>query len=267
MTTPQTAGRPGLDHTMSFIGPDESVSYRGKAMTITTLTRHTPTPANKSTGKSLPIVRYHELELDGPFATAIITVLEDGMWRSNIMRLAIDTAAEIQEGLTGTEAITILQGMFHRQKNNPMGKKARLKSDVSVYKPHIPRSKAPPLEERHRPTAKDANTGKTLPIVGYREIDLQNLSVTAVISVMDQNMLRSELVHLSYQEASEIRASFEPRHPDTISASMSRRQRENKIANTPNHNKVAVHRPLHQTPKATDASNGPKAPLSLMLGR
>ena len=236
-------------------------------MAITTLTRHTPTPANKSTGKSLPIVRYHELELDGPFATAIITVVEDSMWRSNIMRLAIHTAAEIQEGLTGNQGTTILQGMFHRQKNNPSGKEARLKSDVAIYKPHSPRSKTPPLEERHRPATKDTNSGRTLPIVAYREIELQNLSVTAVISVMDQNMLRSELVHLSHQEASEIHAGLEARHPDTIRASMSRRQRDNNVANTPNHNKVAVHRPLHQTPRPTDATNGPKLALNLTLGQ
>ena len=96
--------------------------------------------------------------------------------------------------------------------------------------------------------------------MGYREIELQNLSVTAVISVMDQNMLRSELVHLSHQEASEIRAGLEARHPDTIRASMSRRQKDNNVANTPNHNKVAVHRPLPHTPKPTHITGGAKAP-------
>lgn len=115
--------------------------------------------------------------------------------------------------------------------------------------------------------ARDANTGKVLPIVGYREIDLQNPSVTPVISVMDHNMLRSEIAHLNYQQASNIRIGLEERNPDAVEDGVFRRQKSNNVPNTPNQNKFSVHRPLHHTPKVTGATDGPKGTLNLTLGR
>ena len=88
-------------------------------MPITTLKRHTARPGSDTVGKSLPIVRYHELELHGPFASTIVTVVEDGMWRSNIIRMPRHTAAEIVEGLTGTPWQKTMERMREHQRSHP----------------------------------------------------------------------------------------------------------------------------------------------------
>ena len=90
-------------------------------MVIKTLRRHTALPGTNITNKSLPIVRYHELELHGPFASTIVTVVEDGMWRSNIMRLPRHTAAQIIEGLTGTPWRKTMDRMKEHQRSHPNG--------------------------------------------------------------------------------------------------------------------------------------------------
>ena len=101
-------------------------------MPITTMRRHTARPGSPELGKSLPIVRYHELQLHGPFASTIITVVEDGMWRSNIMRLAQHTAAEIVEGLTGIPRQATMQRMKNHQRSFPDGEKYPVPSSYTA---------------------------------------------------------------------------------------------------------------------------------------
>ena len=177
-------------------------------MAITNLKRHTPRPGAKTLGKSLPIVRYHELELDGPFVNAIITVVEDGLWKSNIIRLAIHTSAEIQEGLTGQDGLKILKEMFQRQKDNPEGKNAVLKSDITVSRPTPQKTRPFSKAERERPMAVNIPTGAFLPIIGCRQLARDNDSVTVAISVSDKGMWLTDVMTITKQEANRVQAGL-----------------------------------------------------------
>ena len=101
-------------------------------MTIKNLRRHTAQPGAESVGVSLPIVRYHELELHGPFASTIITVVEDGIWRSNIIRMPRHTAAEIVEGLNGTPWRNTMERMKEHQRSHPNGEDFPVPSGFAV---------------------------------------------------------------------------------------------------------------------------------------
>ena len=80
------------------------------------LRRHRFIPGAQNTSQRLPIVAYSEISHDGPFVTAAVTCAEDGMWKSDVLRLAAYAAADIQATLTGKNALTVLSEMFDRQK-------------------------------------------------------------------------------------------------------------------------------------------------------
>ena len=68
-------------------------------------------------GKQLPIVRYSEIRHDGLLVTAAVTCVEDGMWKTDIMRLPAYTAAEIREGMANGDAPRTVRQMFGREEN------------------------------------------------------------------------------------------------------------------------------------------------------
>ena len=80
-------------------------------------------------------MRYHELELHGPFASTIITVVEDGMWSSNIIQIPRHTAAEIIERLTGIPWRDTMERMKNHQKSHPDGKDFPVPSEFAVCNP------------------------------------------------------------------------------------------------------------------------------------
>ena len=82
------------------------------------LRRITFRPGLSPTGKKLPIVGYRQLR-EGRSrltVTAVVTTEEDGVWRSDIMLLAKDTAARIQAELTGENTMDVLNRMYREQK-------------------------------------------------------------------------------------------------------------------------------------------------------
>ena len=68
-------------------------------------------------GKRLPIVGYSEIGHDGPLVTAAVTCVEDGMWKTDIMRLPAYTAAEIREGMANGDAPRTIRQMFNHREN------------------------------------------------------------------------------------------------------------------------------------------------------
>jgi hypothetical protein len=77
------------------------------------LTRNSP-PRD---GKRLPIVRYSEIGHDGLLVTAAVTCVEDGMWKTDIMRLPAYTAAEIREGMANGDPPRTIRQMFNHGEN------------------------------------------------------------------------------------------------------------------------------------------------------
>ena len=68
-------------------------------------------------GKRLPIVGYSEIGHDGLLVTAAVTCVEDGMWKSDVMRLPAYTAAEIREGMANGDPPRTIRQMFGRGEN------------------------------------------------------------------------------------------------------------------------------------------------------
>ena len=87
------------------------------------LHRHTERPGLPVTGTRLPIVGYRQIRGDDDrvTVTAVVTTLENGIWRSDLMRLSPDTAACIQSGLTGEDSMDVLNRMY-REKRERLGK-------------------------------------------------------------------------------------------------------------------------------------------------
>ena len=74
-------------------------------------------PANE---RRLPIVGYREIRADDGRTTvlAVVTTVEDGVWKSDLMRLDPGTAAEIQAGLTGEDPVKVMSRMYQERREN-----------------------------------------------------------------------------------------------------------------------------------------------------
>ena len=73
--------------------------------------------------RRLPIVGYREIQVDDGRTTvlAVVTTVEDGVWKSDLMRMDPGTAAEIQAGLTGEDPVKVMDRM-HRERREAPGK-------------------------------------------------------------------------------------------------------------------------------------------------
>ena len=91
---------------------------RGRSQAIH-LKRRRARPGLPQGGPKLPIVGYREIRgrrEDILTVTAVITVAEEGVWRSDIMVLPGSAAAEIQAGLTGEDPVRVLNRMYRERK-------------------------------------------------------------------------------------------------------------------------------------------------------
>ena len=109
--------RRSLDVEMRSRGISPPLGGRGKSSTQF-MRRHRERPGMPVNERRVPIVGYREVRVDDDRITvlAVVTGAEDGMWRSDLIRLDPGTAAEIQAGLTGEDPVKVMDRMYRERR-------------------------------------------------------------------------------------------------------------------------------------------------------
>ena len=109
--------RRALEAEMRSRGIGPPLGNRGRSRPVH-LRRHRARPGLTEPGRDkLPVVGYREVRMRDERITvlAVVSTLEDGVWRSDLMRLHPCTAAGIEAGLTGEDEVQVLQRMYRER--------------------------------------------------------------------------------------------------------------------------------------------------------